>query len=86
MDATENLNAAMRYIEKHLFDAIDFTEAAKISGCSEYQFRRMFSYLANMPLNEYVRKRRLSLAAGLLRSDDDKIIDIAYRCGYECVQ
>ena len=61
MDTTACLNAAMRYIEKRLFDVINFAEVARIACCSEYQFRRMFSYLAGMPLNEYIRKRRLSL-------------------------
>ncbi|MDR0326407.1 MAG: AraC family transcriptional regulator [Oscillospiraceae bacterium] len=83
MDTTASLNAAMRYIEQRLFDEIDFTEMARIACCSEYQFRRMFSYLADMPLNEYIRKRRLSLAANLLHSGDEKIIDIAIKCGYE---
>ena len=83
MDTTKNLNAAMRYIEKHLLDEIDHNEIAKILGCSEYQFRRMFSYLANMPLNEYIRRRRLSLAADLLHANAEKIIDVALKCGYE---
>ena len=83
MDTIASLNTAMRYIEKRLFDVIDFTEVARIACCSEYQFRRMFSYLAGMPLNEYIRKRRLSFAAGLLHSGDEKIIEISLKCGYE---
>ncbi|MCL2299130.1 MAG: AraC family transcriptional regulator [Firmicutes bacterium] len=83
MDTTAGLNAAMRYIEQHLFDAIDFDEIAKMAGCSEYQFRRMFSYLANMPLGEYVRKRRMSCAAEWLCTGGEKIIGIAMKCGYE---
>jgi len=83
MDTTASLNAAMRYIEKRLFDMIDFNEMARIACCSEYQFRRMFSYLAGMSLNEYIRKRRLSCAAELLRTGSEKIIDIAFKCGYE---
>ena len=83
MDTTANLNAAMRYIERHLFDDIAFAELAKIACCTEYQFRRMFSYLAEMSLGEYIRKRRLSIAAELLQSGNEKIIDIAAKCGYE---
>ena len=80
---TEKLNAAMRYIEKHLFDEIDFTEIEKRACCPEQQFRRMFSYLAGMPLQEYIRKRRLSLAVAQLRSGGAKIIDVAMQCGYK---
>ena len=83
MDATKNLNAAMRYIEKHLLDVIEYNEIARIVGCSEYQFKRMFSHLANMSLSEYIRKRRLSAAVELLRSGDEKIINIAQKCGYD---
>jgi len=83
MDTTASLNAAMRFIEQHLFGEIDFAELARIAGCTEYQFRRMFSYLAGMSLNEYIRKRRLTHAAGLLQSSNEKIIDIALLCGYE---
>jgi AraC family transcriptional regulator len=83
MDTTANLNAAMRYIEKHMFDALDFSEIERIACCSEYQFRRMFSYLAGMSLGEYIRKRKLSLAADLLFSGNEKIIEISLKCGYE---
>jgi len=83
MDTTANLNAAMRYLEMHLFDEIDFTQMAQLAGCTEYQFRRMFSYLAGMPLQEYVRKRRICCAAQWLRTGDEKIIHIALKCGYE---
>jgi len=83
MDTTACLNTAMRYIEKRLFDVIDFTEVARIACCSEHQFRRMFSYLAGMPLNEYIRKRRLCFAAEWLHSGDEKIIEISLKCGYE---
>jgi AraC-like DNA-binding protein len=82
MDAAKNLNAAMRYIEKQMLGEIDYNEIARIVGCSEYQFRRMFSHLADMPLNEYIRRRRLSLAVDMLRSGGDRIIDIAHKCGY----
>jgi len=83
MDATTSLNDAMRYIERHLFDEIDFAEVARLACCSEYQFRRMISYLADMSLHEYIRKRRLSVAAELVQTGGRKIIDIALQCGYE---
>lgn len=83
MDSIERLNDAMRYIEDHLAEAIDFELAGRIAGCSEYHFRRMFSFLAGMPVGEYVRRRRLSLAAEALCRSDAKIIDVALRCGYD---
>jgi AraC family transcriptional regulator len=72
----------MRYIEEHLFDEIDYIDIARLSCCSEQHFKRMFSYLADMPLSEYIRKRRLSRAVEILKYGEMKIIDVAMLCGY----
>ena len=82
MDLLKNMNEVMKYIENHLTEEIDFKEAAKIAYCSEYHFKRMFSFLAGIPLSEYIRRRRLSLAAFELSSGDRKIIDVAMDYGY----
>ena len=78
-----NLNQAMSYIEENLEGDIDYRKMAQIAYCSEYYFRRMFSFLSGMPLGEYIRNRRLSVAALALTNTDEKIIDIALRFGYE---
>lgn len=72
----------MRYIEDNLTDEIDFKVVARITHCSEYHFTRMFSFLAGIPLSEYIRRRRLSLAAFELTNSNLKIIDIAVKYGY----
>ena len=82
MDTMAGLNNAMRYIEQNIFNEIGFAELVRIACCSEHQSRRMFSCLADMPLNEYIRKRRFSLVADMLYSGDEKTIDIAGKCGY----
>ncbi len=82
MQWIENLNKAVQYLENHLTGEIDYHQAAKIAGCSVYHFGRMFGYLANMPLGEYIRRRRMSLAASDLRSGQEKIVDIALKYGY----
>ncbi|KON86003.1 AraC family transcriptional regulator [Sporosarcina globispora] len=82
MDLLQNVNQAMKYIEEHLTNEIDFKEAARISYCSEYHFKRMFSFLAGVTLSEYVRRRRLTLAAFDLKDKNAKIIDIAMKYGY----
>lgn len=83
MDNIGNLNKAMRYIEENLTGDIDFEEMARLAGCSEYHFRRMFSYLSGMSLGEYIRRRRLSMAVSMLRKGSMKVIDIAMELGYE---
>lgn len=82
MNLLENMNHALAYIEEHLTGEIDYREAAKRALCSEYHFKRMFSFLAGLPLSEYVRRRRLTLAAFDLQSSQLKIIDIALNYGY----
>jgi len=81
MDWIERLNKAIIYVEEHLLEEIDYTQPAKIACCSSYQFQRMFSYIANVSLSEYMRRRKMSLAAVDLQKGD-KIIDTALKYGY----
>ncbi|WP_410768463.1 GyrI-like domain-containing protein [Fontibacillus sp. BL9] len=82
MDLLKNMNRAMNYLEEHLSDDIDMSEVARIACCSEYHFKRMFSFLAGIPLSEYIRRRRLTLAALELRNSGQRIIDVAVKYGY----
>lgn len=82
MDSLKQLNFAMRYIEDNLDNEIDFTQVAQRACCSEYHFRRMFSFLSGMTLSDYIRRRRLSQAAVDLQQSDLKVIDIAVKYGY----
>lgn len=82
MDLLKNMNSAIRYIEDHLADEIDYKEVARRAYCSEYHFKRMFSFLAGISLSEYIRRRRLTLAAFELGDQNVKVIDIAIKYGY----
>jgi AraC family transcriptional regulator len=82
MDSLKSMNEALHYIEKNLTDEIDFKKVSQLACCSEYHFKRMFSFLAGIPLSEYIRRRRLTLAAFELRDSDIKVIDIAIKYGY----
>ncbi|MFJ8455184.1 AraC family transcriptional regulator [Bacillus paramycoides] len=82
MDSLKNMNAAMQYIEDNLTHEIDFKKIARIAFCSEYHFKRMFSFLAGISLSEYIRCRRLTLAAFELKDSDVKVIDVAIKYGY----
>jgi len=82
MDSLKNMNAAMRYIENNLTNEINFKKVAKLAYCSEYHFKRMFSFLAGISLSEYIRCRRLTLAAFELKNSDAKVIDVAIKYGY----
>ncbi len=82
MEWVERLNESMRYIEEHLTDEIDHEELGRIACCSAYHFQRMFTYMAGVSLAEYIRRRRMSLAAADLQGGDAKILDIAQKYGY----
>ncbi len=82
MDLLEKMNGALNYIEENLTDDIDFKEVARLAFCSEYHFTRMFSFLAGITLSEYIRRRRLTLAAYELNDSSIRIIDAAIKYGY----
>lgn len=83
MDWIERLNCAVHYIEENLCDNINLNQVAKIACCSSYHFQRMFAYMANIPLSEYIRRRRMSLAAVDLKSGGFKVIDVSFKYGYD---
>ncbi|QQO08746.1 AraC family transcriptional regulator [Breznakiella homolactica] len=83
MDWLGRFNGALRYVEDNLDGDIDPDQLARIAGCSGFHFQRMFSYMAGMPLSEYIRRRRMTRAAFDLQNGDEKVIDIALRYGYD---
>lgn len=82
MDWVERLNQSMSYIEEHLTDEIDYDELGRIACCSTYHYQRMFTYMAGISLAEYIRRRKMSLAAIDLQGGKEKIIDVAAKYGY----
>ena len=83
MEWMSRFNEALGYIEAHLDTDIHYEKAARIACCSTFHFQRMFTYIVGVPLSEYIRRRRLTLAVFDLQRTDDKIIDIALKYGYE---
>ncbi|MGW1901804.1 AraC family transcriptional regulator [Streptomyces hirsutus] len=78
----ERLNQALEHIEGRLEQQVDVTELACIAATSEYHLRRMFSALAGMPLSEYVRRRRLTVAGAEVLAGRESLLEIAVRYGY----
>lgn len=75
------LTRVVERIEAHLGEELDVAGVARAHGTTEYHLRRMFSSLAGMPLSEYVRRRRMTVAAGDLVGDEE-LLTIAVRYGY----
>ena len=82
MEWLKRLSNAIDYIEDNLTGEISYEETAKIACCSTYYFQRMFSYVADVSLSEYIRRRKMTQAAFELQSTDSKVLDIALKYGY----
>jgi AraC family transcriptional regulator len=83
MDYLECMNKAMNYIEQNLSGEIDFQQLAHLAGSSNVNFQRLFSFITNVSLSEYIRRRKLTLAAFDLQNTNLKIIEIALKYGYD---
>lgn len=78
-----DMNNALKYVEENLNKNIDSCEVSGAAHMSKFYFLRTFKILTGMTLGDYIRERRLSLATKDIVSTKDKIIDIAYKYGYE---
>jgi AraC family transcriptional regulator len=83
MNWIKRMNTALKYVESQLLENPDVKEVARIANSSEYHFQRLFYMLSGYTFGEYIRNRKLSLAAQDLLTKNEKIIDIAYKYGYE---
>jgi AraC family transcriptional regulator len=75
------LNRLVDLVEEQLTGELDVSDVAAVHGTTEYHLRRMFSSLAGMPLSEYVRRRRMTVAAADVINGTD-LLSIAVRYGY----
>ncbi|OOC53864.1 MULTISPECIES: helix-turn-helix domain-containing protein [Nocardiopsis] len=78
----DRLNQALEKVEEDTRAPVDVAGMARIALTSEHHFRRLFSALAGMPLSEYVRRRRLTLAGTEVLRGEAGLLDIAVRHGY----
>lgn len=83
MDWIAGLQRAIDFVEEHLTEAIDYEAVAKEACSSSFHFQRVFGVICGFTLGDYIRMRRLSLAAADLAGTGDKVIDIALKYGYD---
>lgn len=77
------MNRALEFIEKNLNGTIELSSIARCANSSVWEFQRLFALLTNIPVGEYIRRRRLALAAQALQSGNYKVVDIALEYGYD---
>lgn len=83
MEWIDRMNNAIGYVELHLCDEVDPGEISRIMACPYPVFLRSFVQITDIPLSEYIRRRKLTCAAYEIQNTKAKIIDIALKYGYE---
>ena len=79
----QKIEAVIEYIESNITTELDYNKMASTMNLSTYEFRRIFSFIVGCPVSEYIRKRRLSLAAAeIMTSDKSDISKISEKYGY----
>ncbi len=78
----ELLNKMINYIEDNLDNTIDLNKLSKITNTNLFILERIYMFLTNMTIIEYIKKRRLSKAFEEIRNTEKKIIDIAFKYQY----
>lgn len=84
--SSERFNELIEYIENNICEEISYKKLSQILGVNEYTMHRIFLFVTNYTVAEYIRKRRLSLSTFDLLEKKEKIIDIAIKYNYESSQ
>jgi AraC family transcriptional regulator len=79
----KSLNKAIDYMEDNITENITCEDVAEYIYLSSFHFQRTFNLLTGLTVGEYIRNRRLSLAGQELLTSNRKVIDIAFKYGYE---
>jgi len=83
MDWITGIQKAINYVEANISENIDYEEVAKQAFSSSFHFQRVFGILCGFTLGEYIRMRKLTLAGSELSSSDIRVIDVAFKYGYD---
>ena len=79
----EGMQASIDYIEENLTEPLEIGAVAGTAGLSPFYYQRIFGALCGMTVGEYIRARRMTLAARELAGTDLKVIDAAMKYGYD---
>lgn len=79
----EGLQNAIEYIENNLTEDIIIKDVADRAYVSEFYFQRIFTVLCGFSVAEYIRNRRMTLAAQELTDGNSRVIDVALKYGYD---
>lgn len=77
------IKSTIDYIEKHLLEIKSIDEIASNNFISTFYLQQGFQILTGYSIGEYIRNRKLYLAALEIKNNKNKIIDVAFKYGYE---
>lgn len=83
MDYINTMKQALDYIEENLEEKLTLQKISNKIFISPYHFSRIFKAILGVTISEYIKMRRLSMAATLLSDTDKRIIEIAFIAGFE---
>lgn len=83
MDWIQRIENAIDYIEENITEKIDYEKVAKRAYSSTFHFQKVFGIMCGFTIGEYIRKRKLTLAGSDLLTKKMKVIDVAFKYGYE---
>ncbi|MBQ6589334.1 MAG: helix-turn-helix domain-containing protein [Butyrivibrio sp.] len=79
----EGFQESIDFIEENLTDELDIEVIASKAALSPFYYQRIFGALCGVTVGEYIRARRMTLAAQELSRQDVKVIDVAVKYGYD---
>ncbi len=79
----EEMQRSVDYIEQNLTETLDIEEIAEKAALSPFYYQRIFGALCGMTVGEYIRARRMTLAAQELAGSGIRVIDVAIKYGYD---
>lgn len=78
-----DIQKAIRFIEDKLLEDISIDDVSSHIHSSTDYFQRTFNIVTGISISEYIRNRRLTLAADELKNTQAKIIDAAMKYNYD---
>ena len=79
----EGFQQSIDFIEENLVSTLEIEDVAQKAALSPFYYQRIFGALCGMTVGEYIRARRMTLAAQELSGTDGKVIDVALKYGYD---
>lgn len=82
MSHQQIIHTLTEWIDEHIDQPLNIDVVAQKAGYSKWYLQRMFRAVTHQTLGDYIRQRRLLMAAEALRTTQRPIFDIAMELGY----